>query len=115
MSLLTKIMDNSLVAISLDHPILFASSGLILTFTIYLIYLRYISALAGIPGPLFVMWSRIWLAYHSAKGDMHRVIPQLHEKYGMLVRVAPNEVSVADLNAIREIYGQCRLSFWCIF
>lgn len=29
----------------------------------------------------------------------------LHDKYGNLVRTAPNEVSVADLSAIKHIYG----------
>lgn len=36
---------------------------------------------------------------------MHKVMPKLHAKYGKLVRLAPNELSVADPDAIREIYG----------
>ncbi|KAG8626743.1 hypothetical protein KVT40_005688 [Elsinoe batatas] len=36
---------------------------------------------------------------------MHITIRTLHQKYGRLVRIAPNEVSVADLDAIRTIYG----------
>lgn len=29
----------------------------------------------------------------------------IHEKYGDIVRVGPNELSFADPKAIREIYG----------
>lgn len=39
----------------------------------------------------------------------------LHAKYGPLVRTAPNEVSVADLTAIKSIYGagtKFRKSAW---
>lgn len=36
---------------------------------------------------------------------MNRVMIKLHEKYGDLVRTGPNEVSVASLPAIKQIYG----------
>jgi cytochrome P450 len=39
----------------------------------------------------------------------------LHKKYGPLIRTGPNEVSVADLSAIRTIYGagtKFRKSSW---
>jgi cytochrome P450 len=36
---------------------------------------------------------------------MHIVMRQLHGQYGRLVRTAPNEISVADISAIKEIYG----------
>lgn len=106
-----SMVDNSLVAFSFGSLFRPVISAIILGFAIYYVYLRYFSSLAKIPGPPFVAFSRIWLAYHSSKGDMHKVIPQLHKHYGRLVRIAPNEVSVADLNAIREIYGKCRLTF----
>lgn len=36
---------------------------------------------------------------------MHRVMTELHNKHGKLVRIGPNEVSVSDLAAIKSIYG----------
>lgn len=98
-----------LVEASLGDLILVASLAFVIIWVVYYVYLRYVCALAGIPGPPTVICSRLWLAYHAAKGDMHKAIPELHRKYGPLVRIAPNEVSVADLDAIREIYGLCRL------
>ena len=42
---------------------------------------------------------------HSWQGNMHRTMIDLHERYGKLVRTGPNEVSVSDLLAIKQIYG----------
>jgi hypothetical protein len=61
--------------------------------------------LASIPGPLLARFSPLWLVYHSRKGDMHRVMIELHRRYGKLVRIGPNEVSVSDLEAVKKIYG----------
>jgi cytochrome P450 len=36
---------------------------------------------------------------------MHRTMIALHEKHGPIVRNGPNEVSIADLSAIKTIYG----------
>ena len=36
---------------------------------------------------------------------MHRTMIALHEKDGPIVRNGPNEVSIADLSAIKTIYG----------
>lgn len=77
----------------------------ILAFVLYYVYLHYFSALAGIPGPKEAIVSRFWMYWRSRQGDMHKVLPKLHAKYGKLVRIAPDELSVADLDAIREIYG----------
>lgn len=72
----------------------------------YYIFMRCFSSLAGIPGPRLAVLSRLWMVFHTQQGQMHRLYPRLHAKYGKLVRVAPNEVSVSDLDAIRQIYGE---------
>jgi hypothetical protein len=61
--------------------------------------------LNSIKGPLSARWSQFWMIRHARKGDMHRVMIQLHKKYGSLVRTGPNEVSVSEPSAIRTIYG----------
>ncbi len=61
--------------------------------------------LGAIPGPLSARLSRVWLIKHSWQGDMHRTMIDLHEKHGKLVRTGPNEVSISDLLAIKQIYG----------
>jgi hypothetical protein len=62
--------------------------------------------LRSVPGPTLAQWSRLWMVYHSQKGDMHRTMLDLHKKYGPLVRTAPNEVSTIDLDATKAIYGK---------
>ena len=76
----------------------------------YVVYERFLSPLAGIPGPFSASLSRWWMIKHSLKGDMNRVMIDLHGKYGDLIRTGPNELSIADLSAIRKIYGEPRES-----
>ena len=61
--------------------------------------------LYSIPGPFPARFSRLWMAWHSWKGDMHREMIALHAQHGKLVRTGPNEISVSDLSAIKAIYG----------
>jgi hypothetical protein len=39
-------------------------------------------------------------------GNLVHSIHDIHEKYGSIVRVAPNEVSFIDARACKDIYGQ---------
>ncbi len=36
---------------------------------------------------------------------MHRTMIRVHKRYGNLVRIGPNEVSVVDLSAVKKIYA----------
>jgi hypothetical protein len=42
--------------------------------------------------------------YRVYVGDMHIVQRGLHERYGPIVRIAPNEISTTELGAIPKIY-----------
>ena len=68
-------------------------------------YIILLSSLASIPGPFTAKLSRFWLLKHSRDGDMHCTMISLHARHGDLVRTGPNEVSVAELSAIKKIYG----------
>ncbi|KAI5247752.1 cytochrome P450 [Aureobasidium subglaciale] len=71
----------------------------------YVLYQRFFHPLSSVPGPFWASLSRLWITKHSWDGDMHRTMIALHEKHGPIVRNGPNEVSVADLSAIKTIYG----------
>jgi len=58
----------------------------------YVVYQRFFSPLAKVPGPFWASLTRLWMMKHSWDGDMHRVMIDLHEKDGKLVRTGPNEV-----------------------
>ncbi|OMP88268.1 Pisatin demethylase [Diplodia seriata] len=88
-----------------DHkPAVFVGGPALAIFA-YLVYQLYLSPLAKVPGPFAAKVSRLWITKHSWDGDMHRSMIELHNKHGSLVRTGPNEVSVADLSAIKKIYG----------
>jgi cytochrome P450 len=77
----------------------------ILIVSLWIIYQRLLSPLSKIPGPFSASLSRLWMIQHSRAGNMNRTMIDLHGRYGPLVRTGPNEVSVADLAAIKKIYG----------
>ena len=83
-------------------------SSCFLSLITYVIYQRIFNSLASIPGPFLASISRLWLAQKYWRGDYHRTAMKLHATYGEIVRIAPNEVSLSDPDAIRTIYGQAR-------
>lgn len=61
--------------------------------------------LRRIPGPFLAAWSNIPRFYWVWSRRAHEIHITLHEKYGKLVRVGPNMVSVGDPAEIHNIYG----------
>lgn len=43
--------------------------------------------------------------YHAFKGDRHLALHRAHEKYGDIVRFAPNLISFRSSTALKSIYG----------
>ncbi|KAJ7444619.1 cytochrome P450 oxidoreductase [Mycena galericulata] len=76
-----------------------------LTIVSYALYNFLFHPLASIPGPIWVrtgLWS--WKSMRAVKLDMGWKLLELHEKYGKVVRIARNEVSICDPRAIGQIY-----------
>lgn len=59
----------------------------------------------GIPGPFFASLSNLWLLLQARQGKRYLRVDEAHKKYGKLVRIQPDHVSVADDSAINAIYG----------
>ena len=91
-------------SLGLANPVVWSVLLPVLLF-IYVIYQRTLHPLAKVPGPSWASLTRLWMVKHSRDGDMHRTMIALHEQLGPIVRTAPNEVSVADPNIIKQIYG----------
>jgi hypothetical protein len=94
-----------------EHPVLvYPGFMFFLTVTVVLFLLLSSdyplqSALRKIPGPevyAFTSWALAYDAFHT---KMVFSIRQLHQKYGPVVRISPNEVSFNSLTALRTIYG----------
>jgi hypothetical protein len=75
--------------------------------------------LPEIPGPKTYAVTQWQLAYDEWKGIRTRTIHQIHQKYGPVVRVGPNEISCNSLSALKTIYGAGsgfeRTSFYRMF
>ncbi|KAL4901052.1 hypothetical protein BDW74DRAFT_170426 [Aspergillus multicolor] len=81
---------------------LYLVAGLIVT-VFFLQRLR--SPIAKLPGPWYTAFTSWVLKYHEFTSNRRLYIHGLHKKYGTTIRIAPNEVSFASLEAIREIYA----------
>lgn len=68
----------------------------------YLFQYRY---LLRVPGPLPAKFSNIWLALQARKGQKFASVDSAHRKYGKMVRVGYNHVSIADEKALVTVYG----------
>lgn len=84
-------------------PFLFALGAIALVIQYVVVYLN--SPLKKIPGPILAKFSNIWRFYNHYGQTHIETQKQLHEKYGDVVRLGPNIVSVADASLLKTIYS----------
>ncbi|KAK8017312.1 hypothetical protein PG993_013638 [Apiospora rasikravindrae] len=95
----TRALANSLAPIvRANWPLLLV--GFILA---RLFWSRYASPLRSYPGPLLASCSRLWKVWSTALCNTHWDHIALHRKYGPVVRIAPNEVSLSSPRAARAV------------
>ncbi|EUC39786.1 hypothetical protein COCMIDRAFT_110588 [Bipolaris oryzae ATCC 44560] len=80
-------------------------AAFLLCFLAWIIFARYLHPLAKYPGPFFASITTLWLIIDVARGSSEKTQRRLHKCYGPIVRIAPNEVAIADPEAIRTIYS----------
>lgn len=85
----------------------------------FLLYPLYFSPLSRIPGPKLYALTKWRLAWEDWCGRRTRTIHELHQEYGPVVRIGPNEVHFNSLTALRTLYGPAsgfgRTSFYRMF
>lgn len=69
------------------------------------VYRLFLSPIRNFPGPTLAGLSKFWYIYHSAGGGMPKVVSELHVRYGDIVRIGPNELSICLLDAVEVILG----------
>ncbi|KAL9001858.1 MAG: hypothetical protein Q9188_005177 [Gyalolechia gomerana] len=62
-------------------------------------------SIRNVPGPFVARFSNLWLLYQARRGRRYQAVDAAHKKYGTLVRIQPDHVSVADSEAIPIIYS----------
>ncbi|CAE7214985.1 hypothetical protein PTT_05647 [Pyrenophora teres f. teres 0-1] len=78
---------------------------LVVRFIVRAIYRVYFHPLSKFPGPKLYAATRLPFLYVSAIGRRNNTLHVLHEKYGRIVRVQHDELSFADPDAWKDIYG----------
>jgi len=72
---------------------------------IYLLAVRRKKSLHRIPGPVLRSISPLPRIISAYRGHSHEDDLELHRKYGPIVRLAPNSISISDPSMINKIYG----------
>jgi len=62
-------------------------------------------SIQDVPGPFLAKFTNLWYLYECRRCRRYLTVHNAHAKYGKLVRVQPNQVSIADPDAIPVIYG----------
>ncbi|GKT46108.1 tryptamine 4-monooxygenase [Colletotrichum spaethianum] len=66
----------------------------------------FLSPLTKFPGPRIAALTDWWEVYHTVQCDKFKVIHELHVKFGPVVRVGPNKLSLATPEAFQTIYNK---------
>ncbi|PQE24174.1 cytochrome p450 protein [Rutstroemia sp. NJR-2017a BVV2] len=88
----------------LSHMIGFCLGIYALYYLSNAIYLIYFAPLSKFPGPKLWAASRIPWAHHVIKGDLWDVLEEFHERYGPVVRIAPDEITTISPTSWKDIY-----------
>ncbi|KAL2047631.1 hypothetical protein N7G274_000673 [Stereocaulon virgatum] len=87
----------SKILLLIDRPIAVVTSCSI-------VYNLYISPLKNIPGPPLAKITSKWLTFKELAGNRSLAVAKAHEKYGPVIRLAPDELSFSDRSCIKELY-----------
>lgn len=94
--MLQRILDLSSASLSL----LLAGS-----LFLYLLTQWLCDPLRSIPGPFLARYTRLWYCWAIYRGTFELTNIRLHKTHGPIVRIAPNEYSIDDVDAAKTIYG----------
>lgn len=83
------------------HPLALSFSAI----TLYLFYQYFFHPLRRYPGPLLAKFTDYWRFQNVRTRKSHLSRVELHKRYGPVVRVGPNTLSIADPAYISKIYG----------
>ncbi|KAF9020120.1 cytochrome P450 [Hymenopellis radicata] len=65
--------------------------------------------LANIPGPKLSRLTKLYSVYIAYTGQQHIRLKNLHDEFGPIVRIGPNEISVIDVASMKDVLGSSGL------
>ncbi|KAH6904490.1 high nitrogen upregulated cytochrome P450 monooxygenase 2 [Coprinopsis sp. MPI-PUGE-AT-0042] len=100
-AILVPHVSSTIIAIRLAFLIFFVS-----LFSSMILYrISPFHPLAAHPGPLLWRITKFASAWYGAQGKHHIALKKLHERYGPIVRIGPNELSIVDKDLVPLILG----------
>lgn len=78
-------------------------SSLVLAFVLTRFFRR--QPLRHVPGPWLNKHSGLHLALYELRSQRNLKVVEWHRKYGPVVCIAPGQISIASLDAMRQVYG----------
>ncbi|KAH6988294.1 cytochrome protein [Ilyonectria sp. MPI-CAGE-AT-0026] len=85
--------------------VLYALAPIFWYWVLPLLHGIFLSPLRRVPGPFLARVSRLWEFYSLWKGQSNLDFIRLHEKYGPVVRIAPNRYSFSRQEDVKTIYA----------
>jgi cytochrome P450 len=82
--------------------------GIVLYTLVLVVYRLYLSPVAHIPGPKLAALTHLYEGYYDVFGHQGRFLwkcKELHDRYGPIVRIGPEEVHIQDADFYSEIYA----------
>ncbi|KAF5235679.1 hypothetical protein FANTH_11629 [Fusarium anthophilum] len=76
----------------------------LLIFATYTCFKAFLSPLRRLPGPWYSHFTHLVLKWYIISGRRIHYIHSLHQKYGPVVRICPQEVAISDLEAFSTIH-----------
>lgn len=96
----------TLLLLLLGQTAIWISTFFVLSVSTVAIYRFWLHPLSHVPGPRLAALTNAWYAYQARNGRMLHLGTTLHQKYGPVVRVGPNELWLNSKDAFRLIYSQ---------
>ncbi|KAI7787587.1 isotrichodermin c-15 hydroxylase [Diaporthe eres] len=91
--------------VSLTSLPLYGLAAILLFAAGKLFYNLFLHPLRKYPGPFFAGSTRAYYLFYDVRGLSHWKVNEWHQKYGPVIRIAPDELSYTDSRAWPAIYG----------
>jgi len=94
--------------LSVLEVVQFVAAMLSITLISVGVYRVFFHPLSHIPGPFFAKLTHLWQTKSYFTGNWHNDVLRIHEKYGPVVRISPDEISFVDGDALKRLYGHVK-------
>jgi hypothetical protein len=68
------------------------------------VHRAFFASMSKLPGPWYTRFTDFYLMYREFTAQRRAYIHDLHQKFGPVIRIGPNEASFTSVEALSEIY-----------